>query len=63
MAIAAGRPGAGNGVVCRVLRVLLAAALGMPPLPTAAGDSDTQAKLPRFVSLRSDQVNLRVGPG
>ena len=28
----------------------------------SAAESDAQ-KLPRFVSLRSDQVNLRVGPG
>ena len=67
MAIAAGGQGAGNGVVCRVHQVSLAAALvaalGVPALPAAAGDSEAQAKLPRFVSLRSDQVNLRVGPG
>ena len=28
-----------------------------------AGESEAWQKLPRFVSLRSDQVNLRVGPG
>jgi SH3-like domain-containing protein len=29
----------------------------------AAAESETGPKLPRFASLRSDQVNLRVGPG
>ena len=29
----------------------------------AAAESEAGQKLPRFVSLRSDQVNLRVGPG
>jgi SH3-like domain-containing protein len=28
-----------------------------------AADSEPAAKLPRFASLRSDEVNLRVGPG
>ena len=28
-----------------------------------AADNEPAPKLPRFVSLRSDQVNLRVGPG
>src|SRR5215475_11966413 len=28
-----------------------------------AGESEGGQKLPRFVSLRSDQINLRVGPG
>src|ERR1700761_294948 len=31
--------------------------------PAAAAESEAGQKLPRFVSLRSDQVNLRVGPG
>jgi SH3-like domain-containing protein len=29
----------------------------------SAAESETSQKLPRFVSLRSDTVNLRVGPG
>jgi SH3-like domain-containing protein len=33
------------------------------PAPGWAADGDAGQKLPRFVSLRSDQVNLRVGPG
>ncbi len=35
------------------------AAVALPLLPAKAAEE----KLPRFVSLRSDQVNLRVGPG
>ena len=31
--------------------------------PVAAADSDAGLKVPRFVSLRSDRVNLRAGPG
>ena len=29
----------------------------------SGGEAESESKLPRFVSLRSDQVNLRVGPG
>jgi SH3-like domain-containing protein len=46
----------------RLLPALVAGVLAALPLAatgqTAAGD-----KLPRFASLRSDEVNLRVGPG
>jgi SH3-like domain-containing protein len=67
MAIAAARLRAGIGVVRRSLRaplaVALVAAFGVPALPGAAAEKVARAKLPRFVSLRSDQVNLRVGPG
>ena len=31
--------------------------------PAVAAEGEPGAKLPRFVSLRSDHVNLRVGPG
>lgn len=31
--------------------------------PAGAADLQPAAKLPRFASLRSDEVNLRVGPG
>ena len=41
-----------------VAAALLAALPLTPQAQTAAGD-----KLPRFASLRSDEVNLRVGPG
>jgi SH3-like domain-containing protein len=41
------------------LLLLLVAALG----PAAAADEDAALKVPRFVSLHSDKVNLRAGPG
>lgn len=44
------------------LAAALAAAVAVAPFAVAA-ENDTGQKLPRFVSLRSDQVNLRVGPG
>jgi SH3-like domain-containing protein len=45
------------------LAPILLAALGlMAPLASAA-ENESGQRLPRFVSLRSDQVNLRVGPG
>ncbi len=40
---------------------LIAAAIASPR--ACAVDGDPAAKLPRFASLRSDEVNLRVGPG
>ena len=46
---------------CR-LWMVFAACLFVAPVAMAA-ENDTAQKLPRFVSLRSDQVNLRVGPG
>ena len=42
--------------------VLLAAVVLAAPLVSGA-ENDPGQKLPRFVTLRSDQVNLRVGPG
>lgn len=43
-----------------ILRLLLLLAL----LPVIAGAAETSGlPLPRFVSLRSDEVNLRTGPG
>ncbi|MBV8133965.1 MAG: hypothetical protein JO282_15840 [Alphaproteobacteria bacterium] len=41
----------------------LSAALAVRTPLASAGEADPSEKLPRFVSLRSDQVNLRVGPG
>ncbi len=32
-------------------------------MPVAAADEDVGLKVPRFVSLHSDKVNLRTGPG
>jgi SH3-like domain-containing protein len=44
------------------LQGLLAGSVLAAPLASAA-ENDAGQKLPRFVSLRSDRVNLRVGPG
>ncbi|HEX4186035.1 MAG TPA: SH3 domain-containing protein [Stellaceae bacterium] len=41
----------------------LSTALAFGASPASAGEAEPGEKLPRFVSLRSDQVNLRVGPG
>jgi SH3-like domain-containing protein len=41
----------------------LSAALVLAVAPAWAAENEPGARLPRFVSLRSDQVNLRVGPG
>jgi SH3-like domain-containing protein len=43
--------------------VVLVAALVVTAAGGYAAENDVSQKLPRFVSLRSDQVNLRVGPG
>ena len=47
-----------SGVCLTVLAVLAISAGSV-----LAADSEPSQKLPRFVSLRSDLVNLRVGPG
>ena len=49
-----------RSVTC-LLAVL--AALGLAALSCAAAENEAAQKVPRFVTLRSDQVNLRVGPG
>ena len=41
----------------------LSAVLAVGAAPASGGEGESGEKLPRFVSLRSDQVNLRVGPG
>ena len=41
----------------------LSTALALGASSASAGEAEPSEKLPRFVSLRSDQVNLRVGPG
>jgi SH3-like domain-containing protein len=41
---------------------VLAALLALVPL-AAGGQTPAPEKVPRFASLRSDEVNLRVGPG
>jgi len=44
-----------------LVAALLGTIVAVPP--AEAADSEPALKLPRFVSLRSDLVNLRVGPG
>lgn len=66
MAIAGGRWRGGNPIGCALCVHLLAgllAAFGLPALPASAVENAPPDKLPRFVSLRSDDVNLRIGPG
>ena len=46
------------GAVCAALLLALAA-----QIPAIAADEDVGLKVPRFVSLHSDKVNLRTGPG
>jgi SH3-like domain-containing protein len=46
----------------RVLGVLLLSLIGARS-PAAAPDDNAALKVPRFVSLHSDKVNLRTGPG
>jgi SH3-like domain-containing protein len=46
-----------------VLYFALSAALPVSGPSASAAETESGEKLPRFVSLRSDQVNLRVGPG
>ena len=46
------------GALC-ALALLVATA----PAPATAADEDVGLKVPRFVSLHSDKVNLRTGPG
>ena len=53
------RPGrAIAGAVSTALLLALAA-----QIPAIAADDDVGLKVPRFVSLHSDKVNLRTGPG
>jgi SH3-like domain-containing protein len=46
-----------------VLCFALSATLPVTVPVASAAEPEPGARLPRFVSLRSDQVNLRVGPG
>lgn len=46
-----------------LLGVFLLAVFAAPTAPVAAGNKGTGLPLPRFVSLRANEVNLRTGPG
>jgi SH3-like domain-containing protein len=52
----------GHDFGARLKWALAVAVFLAAPLAPAA-ENETGQKLPRFVSLRSDQINLRVGPG
>lgn len=43
--------------------IILASAIAFGVEPPLAASSESGLPLPRFVSLRSDQVNMRTGPG
>jgi SH3-like domain-containing protein len=47
--------------ICLAILVFVSALTGA--LPAAAASDNSGLPLPRFVSLRSDEVNLRAGPG
>lgn len=57
-----GMGAAGHGRLAGILGLVFAGAVIAAP-PAFAADGQPAAKLPRFASLRSDEVNLRVGPG
>lgn len=46
-----------------VPHLVLLAVLFAPAGPVSAEDEDTPSALPRYVSLRAGEVNMRVGPG
>jgi SH3-like domain-containing protein len=46
----------------KVLRALLAAAVSAAVLVPAAAQQPNKLPVPRFVSLRSDKVHVRIGP-
>lgn len=48
---------------CINIAVLACAALFAFPVPAASDDDSASLPVPRFVSLRSNDVNMRVGPG
>ena len=47
----------------RLRRAAFATVLILAAVPAATIDADTGLPLPRFVSLRADEVNMRTGPG
>jgi SH3-like domain-containing protein len=58
-----GRAGLLRCSLCAHLAAAVLSAFGIQALPASGAENDPREKLPRFVSLRSDQVNLRIGPG
>ncbi|MBV9966425.1 MAG: hypothetical protein JO008_12100 [Alphaproteobacteria bacterium] len=53
----------GAWIVTAIATALLVLAGGAAAAFAASGESDTNLPVPRFVSLHSDKVNLRAGPG
>ncbi len=49
--------------LCAHLAVALLTTVGMQMPPASGAENGPEPKLPRFVSLRSDDINLRIGPG
>jgi SH3-like domain-containing protein len=49
--------------LCAHLAAALLTAIGVQTAPASGAENGPGGKLPRFVSLRSDLINLRVGPG
>jgi SH3-like domain-containing protein len=49
-------------VDARLLSIVAAAVIGAT-FPALAAQTGTADKLPRFASLRSDDINMRIGPG
>jgi SH3-like domain-containing protein len=49
--------------LCAHVAAALLAAIGVQPAPASGVENASSDRLPRFVSLRSDLINLRVGPG
>lgn len=50
------------GSIGKVLTMAIGIALGLSSVPVLAGET-SGLPLPRFASLRSDEVNVRTGPG
>jgi SH3-like domain-containing protein len=48
---------------CWIRRVALGAALAILVLSSAASAAEKELPTPRFVTLRSDKINVRTGPG
>ncbi len=49
--------------IFRASALVILCAFTSPLAPLHAAETDGKLPLPRFVSLRSDRINLRIGPG
>jgi SH3-like domain-containing protein len=57
------QPAVARFLAARALVLLAAAPLCAQEAPTSGGPQASGLPLPRFVSLRADEVNMRTGPG